>query len=130
MPRKKKVVDEVPLRGEEKAFEKNVREEFDLEDDNAPFAPIPNTPAPLPALTREKVIPAVAPLVKPAESIPAETENPYYHKTLWHGVKPVFQCHTCGVFRADEDGMIVHVLIHAPRLEQSNLLDKLIKEKK
>lgn len=100
MPRKKKVV---------------------IED-----TPEPPAPAPVPALTREKVIPPVAPVVKPAVTVPPETENPYYEKTLWHGIKEVWQCKKCGVFRGTEDAMIVHVVIHVPRLEQSALLDKLM----
>jgi len=86
---------------------------------------------PLPALTREKVIPPVAPaLVKQAEVIPPAKENPYYTKTLWHGIKEVWQCNQCGVFRESEDAAIVHVVIHAPRLEQAALLDELMKEYK
>lgn len=106
---------------------KKVIEEED--DDGAPFAPIPNEPAKTPALTRDKVIP---PVVKQAEVIPPAKENPYYTKTLWHGIKEVFQCNTCGVFRdgTQEDAMIVHVVIHVPRLEQDALRDKLMKEYK
>lgn len=99
------------------------------EEDEEPVAPIPSAPAPVPALTREKVIP---PVVKQAEAIPPAKENPYYTKTLWHGIKEVFQCNTCGVFRdgTQEDAMIVHVVIHVPRLEQNALLDELMKEYK
>lgn len=77
-----------------------------------------------------KPAPVVAPVVKPAEFIEPEKENPYYKKTLWHGVKEVWQCNKCGVFRESEDSMIVHVVIHVPRLEQSALLDELMKEYK
>src|SRR4026209_1368758 len=69
------------------------------------------------SITREDVIPPV----KKAVAVPAEAESPYYTKTLWHGVKEVWQCNTCGVFRDSEDAMIVHVVIHAPRLEQNAL---------
>lgn len=110
MPRKKKVeiVEEEEPKG--------IRNEF--YDESAVVSPVP-------ALTREKVIPPVAP-VKPAVVIPPEAENPYYIKTLWHGIKEVWQCKTCGAFRGTEDAMIVHVVIHVPRLEQNALLDKLM----
>lgn len=112
------------------------------ETDDAPFEPIPNRkrvptvtaitePASPPRtapvmITRENINPPV----KKAVAVPAEAESPYYKKTLWHGIKEVYQCNQCGVFRDAEDGMIVHVVIHAPRLEQNALLDQLMKEYK
>lgn len=79
-------------------------------------------------ITRENLNPPV----KKAVAVPAEAESPYYKKTLWHGIKEVWQCKNekCGVFRVDEESMIVHVVIHAPRLEQNALLDQLMKEYK
>lgn len=77
-------------------------------------------------ITRENINPPV----KKAVAVPAEAESPYYKKTLWHGIKEVYQCNQCGVFRPAEDAMIVHVVIHAPRLEQNALLDQLMKEYK
>lgn len=97
------------------------KKKVEIVEEEAPVAP-----APVPALTREKVIPPVAPVVKPAVVIPPAAENPYYKKTLWHGVKEVWQCNQCGVFRDAEDKIIVHVVIHVPRLEQNALLDKLM----
>jgi hypothetical protein len=96
-------------------------------DKEAPFNPIPNPPkketAAPPMITRQDAIPPT----KPAVAVPAEADNPYYHKTLWHGIKEVWQCNTCGVFRESEDAAIVHVVIHVPRLEQNALLDSLMK---
>ena len=82
------------------------------------------------SMTREEVIPSVTPLVKPAQAIPPEKENPYYIKTLWHGIKEVWQCSKCGVFREQQDAMILHVIIHVPHAGQNALLDELMKEYK
>lgn len=76
------------------------------------------------AMTREDVNPPV----KKAVAIPAEKGNPYYKKTLWHNVKEVWQCSTCGVFRVSEEAAIAHILIHVPRDQHKTLQAQLTKE--
>lgn len=77
------------------------------------------------SITREGVIP---PVVKKPVAIPAEKGNPYYKKTLWHNVKEVWQCNTCGVFRVTEEAAIAHILIHVPRDQHKTLQAQLTKE--
>lgn len=76
------------------------------------------------SITREDVNPPV----KKAVAIPAEKGNPYYKKTLWHNVKEVWQCSTCGVFRVTEEAAIAHILIHVPRDQHKTLQAQLTKE--
>lgn len=126
MPKKKKF-DEVP----EKQGDDNVHWKESERASKPVFHKDLTAPVTKPvAMTRENVIPQkdILSPVKPAVAIPAEKGNPYYKKTLWHNVKEVWQCSTCGVFRVTEEAAIAHILIHVPRDQHKTLQAQLTKE--
>lgn len=51
-----------------------------------------------------------------------------WEERMWSGVKKVFMCKKCEEFFDEKDDIITHVVGHAPKNEQSKLLDQLIKE--
>jgi hypothetical protein len=52
----------------------------------------------------------------------------YYTRETWRGIKEVYKCARCGIFRDGVDEMIEHVILHYPLNQQQDLFDKLIKE--
>jgi len=46
----------------------------------------------------------------------------------WKGLIDTWKCKKCGSFFNSKDDIITHVVGHAPRNEQSKLLDQLLKE--
>jgi hypothetical protein len=46
----------------------------------------------------------------------------------WKGLIDTWKCKKCGSFFNSKDDIITHVVGHAPRNEQSKLLDQLVKE--
>ena len=64
-----------------------------------------------------------------APPAPATDMIKLYEKKRWKDVLDVYQCANCGHCENDEDGMILHVIAHAPKAERESLFNKLIKEK-